>query len=68
MSNKVLPKTQYEILKGGPKADYNKAIDYFERAFAINIQYYVSTLPIPFKKMPSKSFLPLTIPGCMAYT
>lgn len=25
MSNKVLPKTQYEILKGGPKADYNKA-------------------------------------------
>lgn len=25
MSNKVLPKTQYEILKGAPKADYNKA-------------------------------------------
>ena len=27
MSNKVLPKTQYEILKGSPKAEYNKAND-----------------------------------------
>jgi hypothetical protein len=31
MSNKVLPKTQYEILKGAPKAEYNKANDVSRR-------------------------------------